>query len=50
MGLSTFNDGRGIFDWNADEDVPAVFNVGGGDGDTTTDGDMPRRIVPVRVL
>ena len=26
----------------------AVLSVGGGDGATTTDGEIPRRIVPVR--
>ncbi len=51
LGLSTFNEGRGILEWNgdvADGGVPVVFSVGGGDGATTTDGDIPRLIVPVR--
>lgn len=52
FGLSTFNDGRGIFDWNVDETdgaVPVVFNVdggGGGGGATATDGETPRLVVP----
>lgn len=54
LGLSTFKDGRGIFDWNAFEAAAAVvvvdgFSVGGGVGVTATDGEMPRLIVPVRV-
>ncbi len=53
FGLSTFKDGRGIFDWNVvvvvvDGVVPAVFNVGGGDGATTTEGEIPRLAAPVR--
>ncbi|CAF0807805.1 unnamed protein product [Adineta ricciae] len=53
LGLSTFKDGRGIFDWNVavvveDGVVPVVFTVGGGDGAITTDGDIPRLIAPVR--
>jgi hypothetical protein len=51
LGLSTFNDGRGIFDWNVvlvADVVPGVFIVGGGDGATTTDGEIARLIVPDR--
>jgi hypothetical protein len=51
FGLSTFSDGRGIFDWNAvelDDVVAVVFNDGGGDGATATDGEIPRLIEPVR--
>lgn len=55
LGLSTFNDGRGIFDWNAavvdgvGVGVAELFNVGGGDGATTTDGEIPRLMLPVRL-
>jgi hypothetical protein len=51
LGLSTFNDGRGIFDWNVvlvADVVPGVLIVGGGDGATTTDGEIARLIVPDR--
>ncbi len=46
FGLSTFNDGRGIFDWNVV--VPVVGAVGGGDGATTTEGEIPLLIGFVR--
>ena len=44
FGLSTFNDGRGIFEWNVGLVVVVVFIAGGGDGATTTDGEIARRI------